>query len=204
MRYLIILLFIVVSFYSWKDRKESLISNSDEDVFEENIISSSYKRGYKQNAIDKLFESYLKTDKTLEEELDNFHDLNKKIREDQKPFDEFISRNNNYYELAVKIAKSITDSIISNQIVDILTKSEENYLKNTQKINSIDSLLANDIKLNNDLISTLKIIHSLSILEKYQENSNLDLKTLMEDEKLLRKFNKSFNEKVNHEISKHK
>ena len=204
MKQVFIIFFFSVLLFSCTDKKNNNIEKNNQDVFNEKLINTSYKSRYNNNTVDKLFESYLETNKVFKDELNNYYKLNKKIREDKKPFKEFIYNNDNYYEVANNMAKSISDSILSGQIIQILDKSKKEYLKNSKNINDIDSTLANKIKLNNDLISTLKIIHSLSILEKYQTNSDLDFNILIEDEKVLNKFKDSFNKKVEKEFSNQK
>ncbi|MBN1252088.1 MAG: hypothetical protein JXR51_11340 [Bacteroidales bacterium] len=201
MRKLLTIFFLGVILFSCNENKEKVIENNNQDVFDEKLINTSYKSRYNKNAVDKLFDSYLETNKDLKAELNNYYDLNKKIRDDKKPFKEFILNNDNYYQSAIDMANTISDSILSKQIIKTLNISKKKYLNKSKEINDLDSFITYKIKLNNNLISALKIVHSLQIIEKYQQNSDINLNILVEDDNKLNSFKESFDKKVKKEIA---
>ena len=107
--------------------------------------------------------------KKLENEIDAFY---KKPYELEDKYNKFDGKSINYYASANTKASAITDSILRKKIENIISNSQNIYSKKTSAQNSLLKQISQNSTTLNDHHSVLKIILTLPVIEKFQ-NENL-------------------------------
>ena len=111
--------------------------------------------------------------KKLEDDLDAFrpkpNDINEK-------FNQYNSKSNSYYSSANYKATAITDSLLRMKIVALITTSNKQYSTKTAELNSLLQQISKNGATLNDHHSVLKIVLTLPIIEKYQDDNKPDKK----------------------------
>jgi len=103
----------------------------------------------------------------------------------------YDSKSNNYYSIATSQATAIADSVLRAKILALITASNSKYNTKTAELNVLlDRISKNDTNLK-DHHQVLKIVLTLPIIEKYQDESKPNKKELQdligEQEKLILK-----------------
>lgn len=132
-------------------------------------LESSLKSSYRGSLLEQLYAETLKKDsslKSLEEQIQ--HEINSPIEAIQN-FETYNNYSGNYYSTALSYAESIKDSLLKNQLLIQLDKSEKEYKKSVQaNTQTIEKINQNREKIR-DLHMILKIVKTLSIIEEYQK-----------------------------------
>ena len=111
--------------------------------------------------------------KKLEDDLDVFRP--KPIKLNQK-VQQYNSKSNSYYSSADYKISAITDSLLKDKIITLITTSKNKHNDKTAELNSLlKEISKNDATLN-DHYSVLKIVLTLPIIEKYQDYYKPDKK----------------------------
>lgn len=133
------------------------------------------------NIIDKLFKEYLETNPVLKNYIQKFDDLNFKYLKDIHSYNYFNENNVLYYSTAHELANSFTDSVFAQVLINELEKSEAKYLQLTQNHFNILTQINSEKLSINDLISAIKILRTIEIIENYQNNNLPALDTIQKD-----------------------
>ena len=130
-----------------------------------------YSRSGSGNLTEELYQELVgKTPalKKLEDDLDAFSqkpsDLNEK-------FQQYDRKSNRYYSSANNIASSITDSLLKNKIMTLITTSNNKYSTKTAELNSLLKQISKNDATLDDHHSVLKIVLTLPIIGKYQDDN---------------------------------
>lgn len=107
--------------------------------------------------------------KNLEEDMQLFYQ-NPYFR--QKQFATYDSKSNDYYSSANDKAMGISDSVLRDKILALLTDSKTKYAKKTDEHQDLLKIIEQNRTSINDKHLILKIVLTLPIIEKYQ-NENL-------------------------------
>jgi hypothetical protein len=113
--------------------------------------------------------------KNLETEIYEFNPQDTKDK-----FYKYDRKSINYYQSAKNQAEVITDSITKNKIINLIKKSNEKYVGKTAELNGILKSIAVKENSINDYHTILKIVLTIPIIEKYQ-NENLPAKKEFEN-----------------------
>ncbi|MHC1704981.1 MAG: hypothetical protein AB9846_13815 [Tenuifilaceae bacterium] len=105
---------------------------------------------------------------TLEDDLESFRS---KPNELVEKFDKYDGKSISYYNSAKTKALMINDSLLRNRIVKIIGNSKRLYSSKTAEFNSLIKQISQNGTTLNDHHSVLKIILTLPLIEKYQDNS---------------------------------
>ena len=124
--------------------------------------------------------------KKLEDDLDAFipkpNDLKDK-------FNQYDSKSNSYYNSANYKATAISDSLLKKKIISLIMTSNNKYSAKTAELNSLLKQISKDGATLNDHHSVLKIVLTLPMIEKYQDDNKpnkKDFKDLInQQEKLI-------------------
>lgn len=106
--------------------------------------------------------------KKLEDDLDAFRP---KPNELNDKFNQFDSKSNSFYSSANYKATAITDSVLRKKIISIIMTSNKKYTSKTAELNSLLKQISNNGATLNDHHSVLKIVLTLPIIEKYQDDN---------------------------------
>ena len=106
--------------------------------------------------------------KKLEDDLDAFipkpNDLKDK-------FNQYDSKSNSYYNSANYKATAISDSLLKKKIISLIMTSNNKYSAKTAELNSLLKQISKDGATLNDHHSVLKIVLTLPMIEKYQDDN---------------------------------
>jgi len=115
--------------------------------------------------------------KKLEDDLDAFapqpHAVTGK-------FDKYNNKSNSYYSSANHIATAITDSLLKLKIISLISASDEKYVSKTTALNALIKQISKNKATLNDHHSVLKIVLTLPMIEKYQDDNMPDRKEFKE------------------------
>ncbi|MBI1306944.1 MAG: hypothetical protein GC181_10110 [Bacteroidetes bacterium] len=124
--------------------------------------------------------------KKLEDDLDAFRP---KPNDLEDKFNLYDSKSKNYYSSSNYMAAAISDSSLKMKIISLIAASNKKYLSKTAEPNTLlNQISKNDATLN-DHHSVLKIVLTLPIIEKYQNDNKPNKKEfkdlINEQEKLI-------------------
>ncbi|ALR30397.1 hypothetical protein ATE47_07605 [Chryseobacterium sp. IHB B 17019] len=147
-----------------KPENELIVENAVENA--ESKSYSRYSNG--QNMIDAIYHEQIKDDenlKNLDERINTIQEDSRKVKDIYR---EILNKSAEYYSDAESEAKSMTDSILKKQTLELIKASAE---KNYTKEKKFRDLIL-EINRNNELIynqySAFKIKRTLPEIEKYQ------------------------------------
>ena len=113
--------------------------------------------------------------KKLEDDLDAFipkpNDLKDK-------FNQYDSKSNSYYNSANYKATAISDSLLKKKIILLIMTSNNKYSAKTAELNSLLKQISKDGATLNDHHSVLKIVLTLPMIEKYQDDNKPNKKEI--------------------------
>lgn len=141
---------------------ENAIDNADSSV------SGSFESYRDDNLIDKTYSELIKNDKNLKALDDKILKVRKESIELLRIYEDILGKSNAFYQEARYTAKSITDSLIKQQIEKEIQASANQYnLKTGNIVSLIAKVNTNNVHLNN-LYNAFKIKKTLPEIEKYQ------------------------------------
>ncbi len=111
--------------------------------------------------------------KKLEDDLDAFRPKPKELTD---KFNKYDSKSNSYYSSANYKAAAITDSLLRMKIFSLITTSNKQYSTKTAELNSLLKQISKNGATLNDHHSVLKIVLTLPMIEKYQDDNKPDKK----------------------------
>ena len=113
--------------------------------------------------------------KKLEDDFDAFilkpNDLKDK-------FNQYDSKSNSYYNSANYKATAISDSLLKKKIISLIMTSNNKYSAKTAELNSLLKQISKDGATLNDHHSVLKIVLTLPMIEKYQDDNKPNKKEI--------------------------
>ena len=126
--------------------------------------------------------------KKLEDDIDAFEPKPNDIKD---KFNKYDSKSNSYYSSSNYKASAISDSLLKAKIISLITASNKKYTNKTAELNSLLKQISKNGATLNDHHSVLKIVLTIPIIEKYQDDnkpSKKEFKDLIsEQEKLILK-----------------
>ncbi|MDY3318287.1 hypothetical protein PG637_02550 [Riemerella anatipestifer] len=104
-------------------------------------------------------------------------------------FNQYDSKSNNYYSSANYKATAISDSLLRMKIIALITTSSKKYASKNTELNSLIKQISKNGSTLNDQHTVLKIVLTLPLIEKYQDDNKLNKKefqdAIKEQEKLI-------------------
>ncbi len=157
---------------------ESETKPAEVKIVEKADSGSSSLRSRSPDSVDDLYKELLKEDKKLAE-LEKSTDalLEKKI-DIEKPFQDYNNRNEDFYSSAKGHLNSIRDSVLKQKYSDFIEKSLKNYTLKSDDLRKIIETNKGTVLRLEDLRIALKLIETLTFMEKYQEKAIPDKKPL--------------------------
>lgn len=176
MRKKILLSIIIITLFSCK--KETVKPESKKEI-PEALEDKSFSRGSSRgNLVEELYQDLVSKSpelQKLETEIDNF-----KTDEVQKKFYNYNSKSENYYSSAKYQAKDIKDSITRKKNLAFIEKSNNQYFEKNEEITGLFKTINDKQKSIEDCHTVLKIVLTMPIMVKYQ-NENLPAKKEFEN-----------------------
>jgi hypothetical protein len=120
--------------------------------------------------------------KNLEDDLSAFrtepYDINEK-------FNKYDSKSKSYYSSVNSKAATIKDSLLRQKIIDLITNSNDHYTHKTAELNSLLQQISQKTSTLDDHHTVLKIVLTLPLIEKYQNDNqpaNKEFKDLIKNQ----------------------
>lgn len=163
---------------------ENAVDNADSK-----LSSTRYSKG--QNMLDAIYYEQIKNDESLKR-------LDKKIillQEDSRKvkdlYNDILRKNDEYYSDAEYGAKSINDSVLRKQIINLVKESSDKYYLKTQKLKKLTIQINRNSQTIYSYYVAFKIRKTLPEIEKYQNAHPLKTDSL---ENFIKKQNELLNE----------
>jgi predicted transcriptional regulator len=106
--------------------------------------------------------------KKLEDDIDAFEPKPNDIKD---KFNKYDSKSNSYYSSSNYKASAISDSLLKAKIISLITASNKKYTNKTAELNSLLKQISKNGATLNDHHSVLKIVLTIPIIEKYQDDN---------------------------------
>ena len=133
-------------------------------------IEKSSKRG-EEDLVDGLYNEAVDENELLKTFESEMEQLNKSKTDSLSLFGTFDSQNRNYYSSASGHARGISDSILKSEAKMLIASSLAKYDSVTKSHDSLlKNIMAKEVSLK-DLQKVLKIVYTLPMIEKYQEEN---------------------------------
>ncbi len=122
----------------------------------------------------------------LEDEIDAYKPMPNDLKE---KFNQYDRKSNEYYHSSNYNAEAISDSLLKSKIMSLINASNRKYTNKTAELNSLINQISKNGGTLTDHHSVLKILLTLPIIEKYQDDNKPDKKefkdVINEQEKLI-------------------
>lgn len=136
----------------------------------ESSVSSSIKKNTRSygNLVHEIYDELLKNNKPLQELDQKIETINKETEETIAEYDNVIGKSETYYNDAVALSNSVTDSTTKKQIEQEIKTSSDRYRLKTKTIKDlIDKIRKNNVAILDHYVA-FKIRKTLPEIEKYQ------------------------------------
>jgi len=162
------LTFLVSCDIGQTEKNKTAEQETPQALQEDNIVIKSYSRT--GDLIEVLYQELVDKNpelKALEEDLDVFRPKSQGITD---KFNQYNYKSNTYYSAANNKASEISDSLLKTKIISLLTKSNDKYSTKTAELNSLLKQISKNKATLNDHHTVLKIVLTLPLIEKYQND----------------------------------
>jgi len=159
--------------FSCRERTENKKQNKEETpkaLQDDKLEIKSFGRS--GDLTDQLYAGLVDKSPALKRLEDNLDLYMTKPGELAQALDKYDSKSNSYYNSADAKVKAIQDSLLRKQILDLITASKNQYGNKTAEIKSLLNVISQKGSTLNDHHTVLKILLTLPLIEKYQ-NENL-------------------------------
>jgi len=171
---LIVMFFMTIS--CGQDKTEKTTIQETPVALQDNDLEiKSYSRS---DIVEELYQELVEKTpqlKRLENDLATFNSV-----DHAEKFDNYDNKSSQYYNVANGNATTITDTILRKRILSIIENSQKEYENKTKELKSLRKLISDNNSTINDYHSTLKIILTLPLIQKYQSD-NLPEKIIFKD-----------------------
>ncbi len=154
---------LLLSVSCTNENKDKLATSSNDDTYE---TSYGNRNG---TIVDNLYQDLVEENEalaSLEKELNTLH---QQLADSSRDYTQYNEYNNEYYAAALTLNNGITDSLLKNSIELLIKKSQNQYdEKNASLDLSIAQLNSKYRKLQDEYLA-LKILLTLDIIEKKQD-----------------------------------
>ena len=142
--------------------------------------SSSYelvsKRGY-DDLVESLYNELVTKDIDLKKLEDKIDELNKSKHDTTELFDKYDGKNQSYFSSADRHVVDIKDSLLRNKMRIIVTNQLSKYNSRIGKHNELLKIIDAKQMTISDLHNVLKIVRTLPLIDKYQNDNLTDTKS---------------------------
>ena len=160
------------------EQKTDIKQVTPEALQDDRLEIKSYSRS--GDLIEELYQELVEKTpslKTLETDLETFK---RKSNEPTEKFNDYDGKSKSYYSSANYKTTAIEDSLLRNKIITLLSNSNKQYSNKTTELTSLLDHISKNGATINDHHSVLKIVLTLPLIEKYQ-NDNLPDKKEFKD-----------------------
>jgi hypothetical protein len=135
-----------------------------------NLEIKSYSRS--GNLTEELYQELVDKNPALKKLEEDLAAYSPKPNELNEKFQQYDNKSNNYYRSASDKASTITDSLLRMKIISLIKTSTKKYSTKTAGLHSLLGQISKNGATLNDHHSVLKIVLTLPVIEKYQDDNN--------------------------------
>jgi len=180
----IVMIIIILSACANKSKNAGSEQETPKALQESKLDIISYSRSG-DNLAERLYEELAAKSpelKKLEDDIEKLADSKNRLINQVAKYD---GKSDSYYNSAGNIANSVSDSLLRKRISSMVSISKNKFIKTTAELNSLTAMILQEGIALNDAHSVLKIILTLPLIEKYQEDKmpgNNEFKELIKEE----------------------
>jgi hypothetical protein len=123
-----------------------------------------------------LYEELVEQQPALRKLEDDFEAYYPKLDELKKKYDQYDAKSNNYYASAHQKALTITDSLLKKKVNALIAASKDKYTSRSAAFNSLLQEISHNNTAMSDYHTVLKVVLTLPVMEKFQEEKQPDKK----------------------------
>ena len=188
--FLILLTFTMFSCGEKRTNNKPVEQETPKALQDNKLAIKSYSRSG-TDMIDELYQELVDKSPELKKLEDDLGIINSKASDLETNFNAYNQKSNSYYYSVNEKTSAITDSLLRKKILAVITNNKNLYANKTASVNSLRKLISDNSSTIKDSYSVLKIVLTLQLIEKYQ-NDNLpdknDFKDIIkEQEKLIQR-----------------
>jgi len=170
------------------DNKEPTKQETPKALQDDKLEIKSYSRSG-SDLTEELYQELIDKTPALKKLEDDINAFRPKPNDLQDKFNNFDNKSKSYYTSSNYKATAISDSILKTKIISLITESNKKYTSKTTELNSLLNQISKNGATLNDHHSVLKIVLTLPIIEKYQDDNKPNKKEfkdlIIEQEKLI-------------------
>jgi DNA anti-recombination protein RmuC len=141
-------------------------SNEEPEAFQEKSIDiGRFRKG--NDLVEDLYQELVEKSPELKSLEDELSQLN--TRDTANIFYNYNQKSNDYYRDAENHTNSITDSVMKQKIVNLITKSSDKYVSKKADLKNLMNTINEKRNEINNYHSALKIILTIPLIEEYQK-----------------------------------
>lgn len=145
------------------------------EALQDNTLEiKSYSRS--SNLTDELYQELVDKTPALKKLEEDLEALSLKPSELNQQFQKYDSKSYTYYNDAKYTAAAIKDSVLKGRMLDLIATSNKRYANKTSELNSLLEQISKNTSTLNDQHVVLKMVLSLQVIEKYQDDNKPDKK----------------------------
>lgn len=163
---------LILSLFSCTENKQQApIVDNAVDNAESSVSSSIKKNTYSRegNLVHEIYQELIKNDKALQDLDKRIAVISKETEHAITEYDDVIQKSETYYNDAMALSNSVTDSATKKQIEKEIKASSEKYDIKTQTIRDLITKIKTNRTTVHDQYLIFKIRKTLPEIEKYQK-----------------------------------
>lgn len=134
---------------------------------------SSFRSG---NLVDNLYQELVGKTPALKQLEDDLKAINPKANEANDRFQSYDRKSTDYYSSANQHASEISDSLLKNKMLALIAANNQQYSAQTAELRSLLNSISKNSTSLRDQQTVLKIVLTMSLIEKYQAENKPDKK----------------------------
>ena len=142
-----------------------------QDNKESSLVSISKRSSYDHDLVEELYKEKVKSTPVMKEIEGLLDKLNDSKKDSLEVFNDFKTKNQQYYGAAKNHLNSIKDSLLKKEIENVIERSVLAYNNKISRLDNLATVLNNKAGLANDRHSALMILISLGMMKEYQEKN---------------------------------
>lgn len=175
---IIIITMLVACGSRQQENNKPSVPDTPKALQENKLDIKSYSRS--DDLTEELYQELVGKSPELKKLEDDLEALNPNVNNVNVVFQQYDSKSKSYYNSANNKATSITDSLLKKKIIGLITSNNNKYSTKTAELNSLLKQISKSNVTLNDHHTVLKIVLTLPIIEKYQDNNKPNKKEFNE------------------------
>jgi hypothetical protein len=154
-----------------QDQTPEVLDNSKPEI-------SSISKRYASDIVQDLFNEAISKDPKLKVLTEKMDEIGKIKNDSLKPLRDYFQNNDNYWESANRYIGQLSDSLLKNELKEIIKDLESDYRKSISNHNFVIKSLDDRTHALNDREILMKLLLTFPMITNYQKNELPDLNSL--------------------------